>query len=144
MNKCKLCGAHIADPIAEVGSNIPYDIQIMTNLATHISTAHKRTDEHLQLAAMSYLGVSRLSHFELSDPKLRAHVDKARWMMAQLLQQVPSRSEVDRLVSEMLRKADRQDTPDNRKICREFVQSILDRCFETGKYSEADEPAKVN
>lgn len=143
MNKCKLCNQFIKDPIPQVGSNVPYDQQIMMALVDHIEKQHKRDDQHIQLSGMSHIGISRLSFFEIANEQLRAHLDKARWMMAQQYMEAPEEEELDDFATEMLRAVNRTDNEQNREIAMQFIGKIVNRCLQLDKYPP-EEPVRLN
>ncbi len=135
MNRCKLCHKNIPDPIPEVGSNTPYEMQIVTALSMHIATEHPDVDQALQLSTMSVLGVARLSQYEyVSNKEVAERVTYAKWNLLQANHTRLTEKEIDAFATAMLKTAGREDTPANRTTCKQFIRTIVSRCFELDKY----------
>lgn len=135
MNKCKLCGKNIADPIPEIGSDTPFALQIIAKLAMHIASDHPKEDAQLQAGAMHHLGLSRMFQFEIANAEIRKSLEVGRWNMLQQAANRPTPDEIDGFASQLLKMAGREDNQGNRATCRQFIRSIVARCFETDMHT---------
>lgn len=150
MNFCRICKKMIQNPVPEVGSNTPFEMQIVAKLSEHISNDHPDLDKALHIAALNHVGILRLSQFNIMDQNLKRQVDEAKWnLMMGLRGPALTKEETEKLIDDQLSELseDRSRNGMPGPICssgfmrnslRRLIDKVYRRTLELDKYQPSN------